>query len=315
VNAAIPPSHEVVIVAYGFEYLIMAINNARSIRRTNPGLTVTLVTNLPRTWTALEEDFDRVVFTDDPTEQNRLAKIRCPDVSRADRVLYLDADSEVHGDLSPAFDLLEHYDVLLRPFELPSKFGFELVPGLDARHYTMFMGCVLFFRRSEAALELFRRWEDRFTRSGLRRDQPALARAVLDTPSARILPLNAVWGALGHLGTGPSNWPGRIPPRIYHYADVSNDADVLSRCREALDDLVPRLPGGADLLPDVAATKRRFDRLASPWYRNRATNRLARRWWRYQDRRRDGAGDDTRKKRPEAAGNVLGFENERLWTD
>lgn len=38
---------EVITVAYGFEYLVMAVNAARSIRRTNPDLAVTLVTNAP----------------------------------------------------------------------------------------------------------------------------------------------------------------------------------------------------------------------------------------------------------------------------
>lgn len=38
---------EVVLVAYRFEYLVMAVNNARSIRRTNPEVSVTLVTNVP----------------------------------------------------------------------------------------------------------------------------------------------------------------------------------------------------------------------------------------------------------------------------
>lgn len=306
---------EVIIVAYGFEYLVMAINNARSIRRTNPGLQVVLVTNQPRGLTVLEQEFDRVVFDEQPTDQNRLAKIRCHTVAQADHVFYLDADSEVLGDLSPAFDLLHHYDVLLRPFELPSKFSFELLPGLDARHFTLFMGCTIFFRRSAAAVALFERWEDRFVHSGLKRDQPSLARAVLDTTETRILPLNAMWGSLGHHGCGPPAWPGRLPAVVYHYADVVNDADVLRRCTSVLEDVLRVSPPELHLASDVVATVQRFRRLNSRWYRNPVTTRVVQRWWRAQDARAASGHAETRKKASAAAGRVLGRENPRLWED
>lgn len=289
----------------------MAVNNARTIRATNPGLTLTLVTNMPPTWDFLAAEFDRVVHEDAPDEANRLAKIGCPSTTTAERVLYLDADAEVLGDLTPAFAMLDDFDVLLRPFEMPSKFPHRLGPGLDGQLFPQFMGGILFFRRSPAALDLFRRWGSRYASAGLARDQPALARAVHDTPGLRLLPMNAVWGAFATPGNGYPD--GRVAPRIHHYADVSNDPEVLARCIGVLEDIVGRLPA-ADA-PQVAGTVRRLRRLASPLYRSRITNRAARAWWRARDRRAGLDGVDTRKKQPRTAGAALGDPQAPLWDD
>lgn len=306
---------EVVIVAYGFEYLVMAVNAARSIRRTNPSLAITLVTNAPAEWTALEQEFDRVVFREEDATLNRYAKIRSHHTTTADRVLYLDADSEILGDLTPAFDLLAEFDVLLRPFDLPGKFAFDLLPGIDGRLFPQFWGGGIFYRRSPAAIALLERWEDRYSASGLARDQPALARAVLDTQGVRILPMNAVWGAFSGDAARPPDWPKRPSPVIYHYADVSNDPAVLARCAAVLDDLLRRLPPSASDAEEVRATVRRFARLRSRRYQNRATRRLTLRWWLLRDRMGGLDARTARKKRPQGSGRSLTNEHQVIWDD
>ena len=285
----------------------MAVNNARTIRATNPGLAITLVTNAPDDWDVLHEEFDRVVFRKEPDEANRLAKIRCHEVATAERVLYLDADAEVLGDLTPAFQLLDTFDLLIRPFDLPSKFPHLLGPGLDGQLLPQFWGGMAFFHRQRARL-LFEQWERRFRSSGLHRDQPALARAIYDSSEVRLLPMNSVWGSFRRAGSGSD----RPAPRIFHYADVSNDAQALAHCREVLADLGARIPS-SDV--DVTDTRRRFDRLASPLYRSRLTNRGARAWWRWSDRRQGRSGIDTRKKQPHVSGRPLSREEGPLWTE
>ncbi len=307
---------EVVIVAYGFEYLVMAVNAARFIRRTNPGLTVRLITNAPASWSAIEREFDHVHFREDDAEQNRYAKIRSHRFAEAERVLYLDADSEVLGDLTPAFDLLGHFDVLLRPFELPSKFAFALTNEIHGTNFPLFMGGILFFRRNPAAIALFERWEDRYSRSGLARDQPALARAVLDTPEARILPMNTLWGTFSQGdGSGPATWPGRPSPRIYHYADLSNDPAVLGRCAQVLDELLPALPDDAKELTEVQDMIRRVSRLRSFGYRWRVTRNVMLRWWLLRDRMVGREARSTRTKQSRGSGRSLGSDNQPFWDD
>ena len=300
------------IVAYGFEYLVMAINNARSIRVTNPGLAVTLVTNAPQHWTFLAEDFDRVIHRDEPDEVNRLAKIRCHAFTTAQRVLYIDADAEVLGDLTPAFRLLDDYDVLLRPFDLPSKFPHQLGPDLDGQLFPQFMGGIWFFRRTAATIGFLERWEQRYLTAGLARDQPALARAVHDAVDVRFLPMNGVWGSFSRAAASRT----RPDPRIYHYADVSNDEAVLARCLGIVAELEGRIePTDTAWREDVAVTARRLTRLASPWYRSPITNQIARRFWRWRDRSAGGSGIDTRKKQPRVLGSSLDSARGPLWSD
>lgn len=304
---------EVIIVAYGFEYLVMAIANARSIRATNPGLAVTLVTNAPRSWSFLSEEFDRIEFRDEATGQNRRVKIRVDRVALADRVLYLDADALVRGDLRPAFAMLDEFDLLIRPFELPSKFAHQLRNDVDGQLFPQFWGGMWFFRRSEVTGRFFARWEERFVASGLRRDQPALARAILDIPELRVLPMNAVWGTFA--ADLPDYPPSRPQPRIYHYADVSNDRAALSTCHGALADVLAALPADQRRTNEIRDTATRLRRLSSPVYRLSLTRQAACRWWALRDRLMSSGPGDPRKKRPHAAGAILEREAGSLWAD
>ncbi len=256
-----------------------------------------------------------MVFKDEATGLNRYTKIRSHAVATAERVLYLDADSEILGDLTPAFDLLADFDLLLRPSDLPGKFAFELRPGVDGRLFPQFWGGVIFYRRGPAAIAFLERWEDRYTASGLAREQPALARAVLDMRDVRILPMNAVWGAFSDSTERPPEWPKRPPPATYHYADLSNDPAVLERCAAVLDDLLQHLPSSAADRPDVRMTILRIARLRSPWYRSRTTRRLALRWWLFRDRTNGREARTSRKKHPETVGRGLGFEHAVIWDD
>ncbi len=293
----------------------MAINAAKSIRRTNPGLAVVLVTNAPPSWKVLSDEFDRVVFQAEDSTRNRYAKIRSHMFATVDRVLYLDADSEVLSDLGPAFELLAHFDVLLRPFDLPGKFAFDLTPDIDGQLFPQFWGGGIFYRRGPASLAFFDRWEERYTASGLTRDQPSLARAVLDIPEVRILPSNAVWGSFAQGTGGPPSWPGRPSPAIYHYSDMSNDPAVLQRCAEVLDDLLPRLPSDARDSPEVRATVQRVTRLRSRLFQMRATRRLILRWWLLRDRRSMHGARSARKKHGQGSGKSLTREHQVIWED
>lgn len=304
---------EVVIVAYGIEYVIMAINNARTIRATNPSLSIRLITNAPPAWTLLLEEFDHVEHRNEPTERNRFAKIRVYAATDSDRVLYLDADAEVRGDLTPLFGFLERHDLLLRAFDLPSKFRHLLREDLDGQLYPQFWGGMFCFRRNEATRKFFAAWEDRYITSGLARDQPALARAIFDVPEVRLSPMNATWGIFSaNLPSYPANRPA---PRIYHYADVSDDQEVLRRCRGILQELLLRLPESAQHAQGLAQTQRRFTRISSLAYRSPLLRTAALRWWWRSDRRAGQAKPNGVKKFSETAGDPLSPSDRPLWTD
>ena len=306
---------EAIVVAYGFEYLVMAVNNARSIRRMSPGVSLTLVSNAPPEWTeVLGQDFDRVDLREEPTEANRRAKLDVFEASRADRVLYLDADAEVRGDLAPAFRMLDDYDLLIRPFDLPSKFAHRIGCDLDGQLYPQYWGGMFFFRRTEEVRRFFDRWQERFRTGGISRDQPALARAIHDSSGLRVLPMNALWGIFSaDLARYPKDRP---TPRIYHYADVSNDAALLDACTAIAEELRSTLPDHPGWRSEVDDTVRRMRRMRTIWYRNPLSNRAARRVWWTIDGALGRTVTDVRKKRPSVAGEPLERSRDRpLWTD
>ncbi len=267
------PEREVVLIGYGFEYLVMALNCARSIRTSNPGLATTLITNIAIDPASVADRFDRVIVREEPSDANRLVKTSVLDHTTAAQVLYVDADSEVVGDLDPAFLLLERFDVVLKAHPGPVNKPFTLAPGIPGETFAHLAGGMLVLRDGEQARAFLAHWQRRMRESGLSRDQPALARTVYDLADLRLAVVNAVWCAdeweTAHLFT-----PGKHePPRIRHYARPHLDLAVAARLRATLDALLPTLPLVVLADPDVARVREKYRRIAHPLFANRLTRR------------------------------------------
>lgn len=272
--SAARPGREAVLIGYGFEYLVMAINCARSIRTSNPGLMTTLVTNVPVDPTTIADVFDRVVVRDEPTDQNRRVKTSILEHTVAERVLYIDADSEVVGDLDPAFRLLDRFDVGLKAHAVPVNKSFELADGLPGGLFSHLNGGMALLRDGAAARGFLAHWQRRMLESGLGRDQPALARTVYDLPELRLVVLNAVWCA-DEWEAAALFTPGKHePPRIRHYARPHLDPDVARRLRKTLEAIVPGLPVAVRSGPDVARVREKYRRITHPLYVSPITRRL-----------------------------------------
>jgi len=268
------PEREAVIIGYGFEYLVMAVNCARSIRTSNPGLATTLVTNVPVDPAALADVFDRVVVRDEPTDRNRLVKTSILDHTVGGRVLYVDADSEVVGDLDPAFRLLDRFDVGLKAHAVPVNKPFELAPGVPGGTFTHFHGGMLLLRDVPAARDLLAHWQRRMLESGLSRDQPALARTVYDLPELRLIVVGPVWSADEWEVERLFDADKHEAPRIRHYARPHLDVAVAERLRTTLERLLPALPETVLADPDVARVREKYRRITHPLFRSRLTRRV-----------------------------------------
>ena len=272
-----------IITGYGFEYLVMALNCARSIRETNPGLLTTLVTNVPVDAGILEGWFDRVIVRDEPSDRNRLVKTSILDHAAAERVLYVDADSEVVGDLDPAFRLLDRFDVVLRMQAVPVNKPFDLAPGVPGGVFPHLHGGVFFLRSGEEAVAFLDHWQRRMVESGLARDQPALARTVYDLPDLRLVVLNAIWSADEWEAANLFN-EKREQPRIRHYARPHLNRQVAGRLRATLQALVPLLPSELAIDPAVIRVAEKYRRITHPFFASTLTRRLylsaAHRWGR-----------------------------------
>jgi len=288
------PHHdrEAVIIGYGFEYLVMALNCARSIRVSNPGLATTLVTNMPIDPAAVADRFDRIIVRDEPADRNRLVKTSILDHTTAPKVLYVDADSEVVGDLEPAFRLLDRFDVVLRMIAIPVNKPFELAPGIPGGVFPHLHGGMFLLRDDTPARDFLAAWQRRMLESGLSRDQPALARTVYDLPELRLIVLNAIWSADEFEAETLFDPAKHEPPRIRHYARPHTDLAVARRLRDTLEGLVPSLSSSiwsaADLATEVERVREKYRRVTHPLFARPSTRRVyvvaAHRWGRLRGR-------------------------------
>lgn len=192
-------------VAFGWPYLLLALESAKSIRRTNPGLPIAVATN-PRFFHALgnpqRQTVDHWLEIDLEPEQNRLVKTSADVYSPFEQTLMLDADTFVVASVLPMFDWLSRFDVALKLNEarLGSAGNIEKgrSPVLDGSvtvddlpHWN---GAVCLFRKSRASREFFATWAQRFELWESPYDQVSLVDAVF-LSSARVLSFDYRWNS------------------------------------------------------------------------------------------------------------------------
>ena len=148
----IKPVAGIVYVATGERFLEEAREAAATLRKTNPGVPVCLVTDEP----AGPAFWDELVRVENPAFgfRDKILMGLCP----FERFLYLDTDTRAIGDLSDVLALLERFDFaghqLFEGHDCP-------LPGIpDA--FPEFNGGVLGFRRSAALGDFFARWLARY---------------------------------------------------------------------------------------------------------------------------------------------------------
>ena len=309
------PARETIVIGYGFEYLVMALHCASTIRTSNPGLATTLITNLPVDPAAVADRFDRVIVRDEPTDRNRLVKTSVLDHAVAERVLYVDADSEVVGDLDPAFRLLDRFDVGLKLHAVPVNKPFELAAGVPGAVFPHLNGGMLLLCDGAPARDFLAHWQRRMLESGLGRDQPALARTVYDLPDLRLVVLNAVWSADEAERATLFDPAKHEPPRIRHYARAHRDPALAARLRTTLEGIVPTLPATLRDDPDVVRVREKYRRITHPLFANRLTRRAYLALAHRRGLRRGLGVVDVADRRSEVMGRAYMRDAGRLWKD
>ena len=195
----------VLYVAFGWPYLLLALESMRTVRANCPGLQIAtvsspdLIASLPEDLLELSDTWEAV---DIPTDENRQVKT-CADLhSPFGRTVMLDADTMVVQDLRPMFDWLDHFDIgfKLNDVRLGSAGNIEKgnMPVLDGRwrvddlpHWN---GAVCLFRSSPATREFFDLWNRRFDEIGSKYDQVSLVDALF-LSAARLLSFDYRWNS------------------------------------------------------------------------------------------------------------------------
>jgi len=168
----------VVYVAFSYEYFVMAMSSLRSLRQHNKKLSVTIITDIDAG--ALVRDFgfcekvEFVVVTDD-SKTDRFYKIKNYLFVRNRKVVYLDADTLINGDLQPLFDVLDRVDMAAFPLPMPP----EVIGIPDEVNNANLVGYwnsgVLAYQNDEKARSFFDEWWSNYVNLGIHADQPSLA--------------------------------------------------------------------------------------------------------------------------------------------
>jgi len=217
---------QLLYLAFGYSYLVMAINSARTAKSAGTSCHIKLVTNLPLKRVTLDDEtpFDEIIVLESTKAENRLVKIRMIDFADGPIGVFLDCDTEIKFPLHRFSPIISNFDVALRNTKGPTKWEFALADGstsIDTAISELNTG-VIFFSKSEGTKELFNLWRQYFQEMGLNRDQPSFLRALVHSKIARLFPLGAGRNAipvprldLAFMQQSPE------AVRILHYKDPS----------------------------------------------------------------------------------------------
>lgn len=224
----------VIYVAFGYEYLIMALNSYRSLKKTNEDIPATIITNIEinnsteekeikesLNLTGSDEIFDKVHKINDNTENNRLYKTNVHKYSPYDRSLYLDSDMEVKDDIKKGFRMLDYFDIAmtLSPYPVTtmadSLESDMHVNNIELKNSSRWNGGMCFFDKSPPTRSFFDMWNEKYEEFGYERDQYSLLHAAYNT-SVRILSLDLSWNANEKCREFDEDIESNL--KIYHYS-------------------------------------------------------------------------------------------------
>lgn len=156
-------SRGVIYVAYGKSYVDEAIKSAKSLKKYNPELNITLYTNLPN---LVQNDilFDKVFTISSKPDHLKTApyaklnKIKAMSTFPYDLTLYLDCDTKVRQSIMELFDVSSFQSELMicnSPKLDKTQRPFKLIKYQRTNAYN---SGVILYRNTVAITNLFKNW-------------------------------------------------------------------------------------------------------------------------------------------------------------
>lgn len=168
----------VIYIASGRSYIRDAKISARSVKRHNPSLSITLYTNEGVNL----EVFDQVVPIAEPIENwgdSILSNKHFP----YEQNLYLDADTFVCGDITEVFDLLARYDLAAAADASRGRRNSEFYEKIDRDLPSSFPEPntgVMVYNRCTEVRDFFEKWNSMYRSHACDRNQPTFRIALYD---------------------------------------------------------------------------------------------------------------------------------------
>lgn len=142
----------VVYAAFGKPYVREANHSWKSVRQQMPHVHSTLYTDEPDE----AEAFDNVMNVS-TVHHNRLDKIQNISQAPYDRVLFLDSDTHLCGDVSDVFELLDRFDIAMAHAPRRIHYRYPSLEGVPDS-FSEFNSGVMAFRNTPAVQEMFTLW-------------------------------------------------------------------------------------------------------------------------------------------------------------
>lgn len=208
----------IVYVALGEPFIREAENSARTVRQWMPGLPICLVTNEPYAGTA----FDEVILGTEHTLHPYHFKFNMA-LAPFERVLFLDSDTELRGDVSDLFRCLDDFEIALHK----DYYAYEVAPYEPEVGYSLLpeYNCgVIAFRNSAPVRDMLSAAAEEYVRlhqaTGFIRMQRAFIKVLLKS-QLRIADLPIDYNFMPYncaLLTGPVRiLHGRIQPHFARF--------------------------------------------------------------------------------------------------
>lgn len=178
----------VLYVSYGENAHWECKESLLSLKRSNPELVACVLTDSPQQF----RTHAKYVTRADSEPYGRWAKLNADVFSPFEHTLYIDADTRIHGKLTPLFDALEAgWDFVAT---LSQQQGtHHWLNGLDESERESTIDCVGFlpaqvqgglwsFVQNERTRDFFQAWREEWQSVGIEQDQAALSRALRYSP-------------------------------------------------------------------------------------------------------------------------------------
>jgi len=189
----------VLYVAFGMPYVVLALNSIKSLRKHNPNMPVTVVTNVLTNAPAVPfwTDADKWIRLDDKESSNRNIKTSISSFTTTEKNLFLDCDTIVTGPLDSGFELLNYFDIAIKPHSEPKWNGDKSKHSLFSGKKTVrdlphWNSGVIFFNKNERVEAFFDTWKRKCAESSSPYDQVSLVEAIFIS-DVRIGPLDSRW--------------------------------------------------------------------------------------------------------------------------
>ena len=210
-------------VAFGALYVAMALLSIRTLKRQNPDVPVTLVTNYELDIDRLRESgyaIDTLLLTSKPTASNRDVKTSIGELTSYEKTIFLDCDTLVLGSLERLFWFLDYFDVAIRlnptrqtrPDKGDISFQGQDVALSELPHWN---SGVIAFKSSPRTETFFSTWNSLFHGASSEFDQVSLVGAIFNT-EVRLLSLTTEWNFMP-ISSRDAKIPSGV--RIVHYTN------------------------------------------------------------------------------------------------